>query len=99
MTELVASVGDVGFALSLTVEPQADGSAWDFAGASAFIDVVRPHGTPATWTATINGQVIEYATQSGDLSIQGIYRCRLRVTWGDGRVLRTPDRFLLEAKA
>lgn len=67
------------------------------AATAAQINYTKPGGTTGSWTATTNGQNIEYEIQNGDLDESGVWLFQGEATI-DGRsaVTRTVRQAVLE---
>lgn len=84
---LYAVAGDIGYIIELDVGTQADGTAYDWTGATGRFRALLEDGTrPDPWVATLSGRTMSYSTEDGDL-VEGLTVLDADVTFGDGRRL------------
>jgi len=69
-------VGDVGVLVKVDVGQDISSSSIHT------INVVYPDGTIANWSASINGNFLEYITVAGDLDIAGRYKIQAYIEMG-----------------
>ena len=53
---------------------------------SAIIKYKRPDNTYGEWTGTINGQLVEYPFQNGDLYVAGKWIVWVYITFSSGKI-------------
>ena len=53
---------------------------------SALIKYTRPDGTQGQWTGTVNGTLVEYAFQNGDLYASGTWVVWVYITFTSGKI-------------
>jgi len=53
---------------------------------SALIKYKRPDGTFGQWTGTVNGTLVEYALQNGDLYTSGTWVVWVYITFTSGKI-------------